>query len=260
MQMNTDFKAHEKMPYGLAPGGTALLVIDMNDENVAQGWDETEYGNNYRMATKAIQLISEQLKKSSPYVKRIWFADQNILPFEMSDNASKEQADEHTRIMRTYDRAGVLSHFKTFSHDDTDAIFLKTTRNAFGNGWNVDTGEGLAAYLHRHKIQNILICGAAITQCVLSTALAAKQLGFNVLCVDEAITGGTTVRRRDAIDDLYDKGITVSSVHEVFPVYGMDTQKLGEELEAVYEGLPRRASMLDRIIAHLGRGLEHRHS
>lgn len=66
-------------------------------------------------------------------------------------------------------------------------ISKATTRNA--EAYSGFQGTGLASLLKGQGIQRLLVCGLATDYCVKATALDARQAGFDVVVLEDAIRG-----------------------------------------------------------------------
>jgi len=77
----------------------------------------------------------------------------------------------------------------------------------------------LDAYLRRHGVREVVLCGLALDYCVRATALDALELGFATHVVAEACRG---VDRRlgdsqRALNDLRDRGAVLASLEDLTP-------------------------------------------
>lgn len=71
-------------------------------------------------------------------------------------------------------------------------VFLKTTYSGF---WET----GLHEYLSSHNIDTIVIIGLQTHICVLSTALNALMLGYNIYIVSDCVVSTTFFRKKTAL-------------------------------------------------------------
>jgi nicotinamidase/pyrazinamidase len=92
-----------------------------------------------------------------------------------------------------------------------DAIFLKgdhaAAYSAF-EGHTVD-GDGLAAWLRGHRVDEVDVCGIATDYCVRATALDAQREGFATRVIQELCAGVAPESTGQAVAEMRAAGITV---------------------------------------------------
>jgi nicotinamidase/pyrazinamidase len=92
-----------------------------------------------------------------------------------------------------------------------DAIFLKgdhaAAYSAF-EGHTVD-GDGLAAWLRGHRVDEVDVCGIATDYCVRATALDAQREGFATRVIQELCAGVAPESTEQAVAEMRAAGITV---------------------------------------------------
>ena len=182
-------------------------------------------------ALATTRYLAEQLREKYPHIPQIWVADISI------------ENDREKFLELTRDE--VLERYVDMGQRPEDTVILKTKHDAFDGGWDVDKGRGksLEDRLCELNVGTTLFCGTTITQCVRRTALHAKNLGFNVNCIQEAIVagiqGGASGRAQtDAIDNLWESGIPVVSAYELMEFFDIETKPLRVQIAALDSRLP----------------------
>ncbi|WP_355660434.1 isochorismatase family protein [Halomonas salifodinae] len=70
-------------------------------------------------------------------------------------------------------------------------------------------GTGLAAFLQRHAVRRVVVCGLALDVCVRATALDAAAAGFATLLLAEASAAVAPSGRQACLDELRQAGVEV---------------------------------------------------
>lgn len=229
-------------------GNTALLVVDLINSYV--GPSAIADMNNFQKldvesAIVTTAHLSEGLRPSGMH--QVWIADHSIAT--------------DTKQLSAMRREDVLRHL----HPDLtpcaeDAVLLKGTQTSFSNNsWIVGSGgsdKGLESHLRERGIENVIITGTAISQCVLQTGMSARTAGFKTYCVNQAVCGGFSEPRRryEAIDNLVNAGITVIDADHVMSAFSIKSDALERRVESLKETYlpPRKPGFVDRIFASAG--------
>ena len=93
-----------------------------------------------------------------------------------------------------------------------DAIFLKGEHAAAYSGFEGRTtgGLGLTAWLRRHDVNQVDVCGIATDYCVRATALDARQEGFDTTVLTALTAGVAPGSTQQALVDLRAAGVTLT--------------------------------------------------
>jgi nicotinamidase/pyrazinamidase len=109
------------------------------------------------------------------------------------------------------------THGAAFSEDlhlPPDAIVVSKADSADVDAYSAFNGTGLAAQLRERGVKRVVVCGLATDYCVLNTALDARDNGFEVLIVPEAMRA-VNVQAGDgerAIAQMLERGATAVGV------------------------------------------------
>jgi nicotinamidase/pyrazinamidase len=129
--------------------------------------------------------------------------------------ASKDWHPEKTKHFEKWPVHCVQNTFGAAFHPQLDAekiqeVFLKGTGNQ-DDGYSAfeATSKNLEQFLHDQHVSDLYVCGLATDYCVLASAVDARQKGFNVLVIDDAIQGVNVVKGdvERAIEEMKHKGI-----------------------------------------------------
>lgn len=196
------FKALAKpLPdFGVKPGKTALLLIDMQrlvgsealfHEALDAGLPEIE-------VREALQEYDQRVKRAVRNGRRILEACRkkgyDIMHIKLGAQTSNPR---HTAKINR--KAGFIvpmdadrgKFFEGLEPTEGELIFPKTNGGAF-------TGTNLDFVLRNMDIESIIVIGFLTDQCVLATAIYGGDIGYDVLLVEDACTG-TTKENHDAV-------------------------------------------------------------
>jgi len=129
--------------------------------------------------------------------------------------ASKDWHPKKTKHFTKWPVHCVQDTFGAAFHPQLDSekiqeVFLK------GSGEEDDgysafeaTNKNLEQFLRSHQVDDLYVCGLATDYCVLSSALDAHKIGFNVLIIEDAIRGVEAVKGdvERAIEEMKHMGI-----------------------------------------------------
>ncbi|MFN8194490.1 MAG: isochorismatase family protein [Nocardioidaceae bacterium] len=93
-----------------------------------------------------------------------------------------------------------------------DAIFLKGEHAAAYSGFEGEaaSGEDLAAWLRRHEVTSVDVCGIATDYCVRATALDAVTHGFSVRLLSGMCAGVAPGTTAAALEEMREAGVSVA--------------------------------------------------
>ena len=100
--------------------------------------------------------------------------------------------------------------------NDVDEIVSKGTDRKT-DGYSAFAGTALADRLHAHGVRRIFIAGIATDYCVKRTALDARDAGFDVVVVSDAVAGidATPGDQERAIAEMREQGVTFADSHAI---------------------------------------------
>jgi len=202
LTMEDVFKALAKpLPeFELKPGKTALLLIDFQklvgsegllSEALKAGLSETgvkealrEYEHRVNETVKNAQRILKACRKKGYDVVHVKMGAQTSNP----RHTAKVNRKADFILPMNAERARFLEEVRPI---EGELVFPKTNGGAF-------TGTNLDFVLRNMDIESLIIAGFLTDQCVLATAIAGADIGYDVLLVEDACTG-TTKENHDAV-------------------------------------------------------------
>ena len=202
LTMEEVFKALAKpLPeFELKPGKTALILIDFQKLVGSEGLltEALNAGLPETGVKEALQEYQQRLKKTVKNAQRILNACRkkgyDVVHVKMGAQTSNPR---HTaKVNRKADfilpmnaeRGKFLEEVQPIKGE---LVFPKTNGGAF-------TGTNLDFVLRNMDIESLIITGFLTDQCVLATAIAAADIGYDVLLVEDACTA-TTKENQDAV-------------------------------------------------------------
>ena len=219
LTMEDVFKAVAKpLPeFELKPGKTALLLVDFQRlvsskpllrEAVGAALPEREVKD-------ALREFDRRVEKAVRNARRILLACRrrgyDVVHVKLGAQTSNPR---HTaRVNRKADLIVPMDDergrfLRGVEPAEGELVFPKTNGGAF-------TGTNLDFVLRNMDIQSIIVTGFLTDQCVLATAVAGGDIGYDVLLVEDACTG-TTRENHDAVIRLArDVFLKVKSTAEV---------------------------------------------
>lgn len=219
-------------------GRCAILVIDLTKEYVdpdpSKPLDAPQ--NEMDKAVESTRYLLGKMRQHFPYIPQVFVADQAILGDLGVEEDNQVRGEICKKALQSMSREEALSHYVPLGQKPEDAVFLKSSRDAFSTGFHVETGQGLADFLRSKNIDNLIVCGTTITQCVRETAEHAKRDGFKPLVLSECVAGGLDPSRlrkykAEAMEEFGEKGIHVLSVFELLQSYKLNPEPLKERLD-----------------------------
>jgi len=202
LTMEDVFKAVAKpLPeFELKPGKTALLLVDFQRlvsskpllrEAVGAALPEREVKD-------ALREFDRRVEKAVRNARRILLACRrrgyDVVHVKLGAQTSNPR---HTaRVNRKADLIVPMDDergrfLRGVEPAEGELVFPKTNGGAF-------TGTNLDFVLRNMDIQSIIVTGFLTDQCVLATAVAGGDIGYDVLLVEDACTG-TTRENHDAV-------------------------------------------------------------
>jgi nicotinamidase-related amidase len=202
LTMEEVFKALAKpLPeFELKPGKTALILIDFQKLVDPEGLltEALNAGLPEKEVKEALQEYQQRLKKTVKNAQRILNTCRkkgyDVVHVKMGAQTSNPR---HTaKVNRKADfilpmnaeRGRFLEEVQPIKGE---LVFPKTNGGAF-------TGTNLDFVLRNMDIESLIITGFLTDQCVLATAIAAADIGYDVLLVEDACTA-TTKENQDAV-------------------------------------------------------------
>jgi nicotinamidase/pyrazinamidase len=100
--------------------------------------------------------------------------------------------------------------------DQIDDVISKGT-DPQTDGYSGFAGTDLAEKLHQHGITRVFVAGLATDYCVRATALDARDAGFGVVVLDDAIAGidATPGDTQRALDEMRSRGVRIADSGEI---------------------------------------------
>jgi nicotinamidase-related amidase len=202
LTMENVFKAMAKpLPeFELKPSKTALILIDFQKLVESEGLltEALNAGLPERGVKEALQEYQQRVKKAVKNAQRILKACRkkgyDVVHVKMGAQTSNPR---HTaKVNRKADfilpmnaeRGRFLEEVRPI---EGELVFPKTNGGAF-------TGTNLDFVLRNMDIESLIITGFLTDQCVLATAIAGADIGYDVLLVEDACTA-TTKENQDAV-------------------------------------------------------------
>jgi nicotinamidase-related amidase len=186
--------------FKIKPGRTALLLIDfqkivgseeLRSEAVKAGLPETgvkealrEYDRRVAKAVQNARRILKACRKKGYDVVHVKMGAQTSNP----RHTAKINRKSDFILPMDAEKGEFLEGVQPV---EGELVFAKTNGGAF-------TGTNLDFVLRNMDIDSLIVTGFLTDQCVLATALAAGDIGYDVLLVEDACTG-TTRDNHDAI-------------------------------------------------------------
>jgi nicotinamidase-related amidase len=202
LTMEDVFKALSKpLPeFKLRPGRTALLLVDFQRLVGSEGLlSEALNAGLPEMAVKAAlreheQRVRKAVQNAEKILKACRKKGYDIVHVKLGAQTSNPK---HTaKINRKSDLILTIDaekgrFFKEVQPVEGELVFPKTNGGAF-------TGTNLDFVLRNMDIDSLIVAGFLTDQCVLATAIAGADIGYDVLLVEDACTG-TTKENHDAV-------------------------------------------------------------
>jgi nicotinamidase-related amidase len=186
--------------FEVKPGKTALLLIDFQKlvgseglltEALNAGLPEAEvkealqeYEQRVRKAVENAERILKACRKKGYDVVHVKLGAQTSNP----RHTAKVNRKADFILPMNDERGRFLEEVKPV---EGELVFPKTNGGAF-------TGTNLDFVLRNMDIQSLIVIGFLTDQCVLATAIAGADTGYDVLLVEDACTG-TTKENHDAV-------------------------------------------------------------
>ncbi len=188
---------------------TALLIVDM------------QYGGGAPDGSLVKMLnvdVSKQEDIVTPIIKlKDYFNDNNMLVVNI-----KTEYEEDFSDWKMLDKAFEVKKYKHFIKGSADAEIippLQPRENELlivKNRWNAFFNTNLDQILKDHKIENLVIVGAATDVCVLETCGYAFSLDYNCIVPRQTTASFTKERKQMGLEMLSFGRSTVVDVEEVF--------------------------------------------
>ena len=186
--------------FELKPGRTALVLVDFQklvgsegllSEALKAGLPEAdvkealrEYEQRVKRAVENAQRILKVCRKKGYDVVHVKLGAQTSDP----RHTAKVNRKADFILPMDDERAKFLEEVHPV---EGELVFPKTNGGAF-------TGSNLDFVLRNMDIESLIVAGFLTDQCVLATAIAAADIGYDVVLVEDACTG-TTRENHDAV-------------------------------------------------------------
>jgi len=186
--------------FELKPGRTALVLVDFQklvgsegllSEALKSGLPEAdvkealrEYEQRVKRAVENAQRILKVCRKKGYDVVHVKLGAQTSDP----RHTAKVNRKADFILPMDDERAKFLEEVQPV---EGELVFPKTNGGAF-------TGSNLDFVLRNMDIESLIVAGFLTDQCVLATAIAAADIGYDVVLVEDACTG-TTRENHDAV-------------------------------------------------------------
>jgi biuret amidohydrolase len=222
LTMEDVFKALSKpLPeFEVKPGKTALLLVDFQklvgsegllSEALKAGLPETgvkealrEFEQRVGKALGNAQRILETCRKKGYDVVHVKMGAQTSNP----RHTAKVNRKADFILPMDDERAKSLEGMQPV---EGELVFPKTNGGAF-------TGTNLDFVLRNMDIESLIVAGFLTDQCVLATAIAAADIGYDVLLVEDACTGTTRENHDAVIRMARDVFLKVKSTEELMRI------------------------------------------
>ena len=167
-------------------GSEGLLTEALNAGLPETGVKEAlqEYEQRVKKAVKNAQRILKACRKKGYDVVHVKLGAQTSNP----RHTAKVNRKADFILPMNAERGRFLEEVQPIKGE---LVFPKTNGGAF-------TGTNLDFVLRNMDIQSLIITGFLTDQCVLATAIAAADIGYDVLLVEDACTA-TTKENQDAV-------------------------------------------------------------
>jgi nicotinamidase-related amidase len=202
LTMEDVFKALAKpLPeFELKPGRTALLLVDFQKLVGSGGLlsGALKAGLPEMGVKEALREYEQRVRRAVENAKRILEACRrkgyDVVHVKLGAQTSNPR---HTaKVNRKADLILPMDaergrFFEEVQPVEGELVFPKTNGGAF-------TGTNLDFVLRNMDIESLIVAGFLTDQCVLATAIAGADIGYDVLLVEDACTG-TTKENHDAV-------------------------------------------------------------
>jgi len=179
---------------------TALVMIDLQKGIAAKGRPTQPY--SIEQLLEHNQLLCDQLKNTEA-----------LIVFVHVKNYGGETLRPITDNVNT--PINIPSDFSDFvldiANDDSVSNVIHVKKHNWGAFYQTD----LDAQLRRRGIDTIILSGIATTIGVDTTAREAYQHGYNLICVEDAMTDSDGDYHRDTVEKTFKKISRVRSTQEV---------------------------------------------
>lgn len=216
----------------------ALLVIDFTiaDVSAAASTPLDALQNDMDKAVMSTRYLSQKVRQHFPYIPQIFVAFH-------SDDMEGRAEDQN--------REDILNRYVPLGQKPEDAVFIKTKRDAFESGFDVETQQGLLDYLRGNGIDTVIMCGQSITHCIRKSVQHAVKENISAVVLRECVSGGVNKLgrvRAEAIAELQEEGGKILSVFDLLRAYNMDPESLRTQLKEFDDRLPAPPkSLIERV-------------
>jgi ureidoacrylate peracid hydrolase len=169
----------------LLPAHTALLVIDMQNDFIAEGGLVARSGRDVSAAQELagrLPYFIDDARRSGVliiFVRNVYSSERNsYLSDAWLEQAARKQSGGYTRYPVCADGAWEGDYYGNIRPERGDPIVVKHRYNAF-HGTDLDT------ILRANAIRTVVMTGVATDVCVVSTAREAFMRDYYAIMVDD---------------------------------------------------------------------------
>ena len=174
----------------LDPKTTVLLVIDVQrkawDRHVSRGWGRIFQEQAAELAKAYFDHIEQTVL---PNIKRLlgFFRQQGLRRVFFTVGPHLPTCEDVPRAERRghcgiHVRSPEYKVVDALAPQSSELVFQKVTRSGF-------VGTGADLILRNLGIENMVLVGGSISNCVEATGRSAADLGFNVVLVEDSCSG-----------------------------------------------------------------------
>jgi biuret amidohydrolase len=199
----------EQIPLNLEPGGTALMIVDLQRYFVQPHYPFGQLGQQLGLMEGYIQRVNGRVLPNSQRLQTA-FRAQGLPIFYTAFGSEAGDGSDLPPYFQGFDQMGLMflgrrvfpaAGEESWQIDDSlaplpgESIISKTTASAF-------THTDLEQTLREIGVKNLVIAGVLSECCVGLNARDAADRGFNVIIAEDACTGVSQDLHRDFVDSF----------------------------------------------------------
>jgi ureidoacrylate peracid hydrolase len=211
------------LPSKLSPAHTALVVIDMQNDFIADGGMVARSGRNVSAAQKLAGRLPDFIREARRagllvvFIRNVYSTERN---FYLSDawleQAARKQSGSYTCYPVCAEGSWEGDYYGDVRPEPSDPVVTKHRYNAFLN-------TDLDTILRANGIRSLVMTGVATDVCVASTAREAFMRDYYTVMVDD---GTATFSSQDHVAALqnFDRYFgEVSTIAEIAAIWRKNT-------------------------------------